>query len=741
MKSKTLLLLFAVLLVTILANAQKAPENFDGKAPKTEKAYIPVFLEDLSSVYPQNVDYWTGTTDGVSKTQVSLVEGSGTKDGWMCFDVSSIPAGATISSVIFHGYVNATYYPYWSITPMQVNPVAGSAADIYNAIQVGQYQNLAYLFSNETSSYTAGWKSYLLAGNVLSDLEEALVNGWFAVGISSRDNDPAYFITYDGWNETNKPYLEIEFTAPVAHDVSTISIDIPGITWFGSSLTPKATIKSHSSATETFDVQMIINDGSFNVYTTTKTVINLAPGTSIQVNFDPVSLGMGSYTATACTQLGTDPNAANNCLNGNFSVQDEIISYGYIVNDPWGIFQQGPATFSLLEPDSITSIAPTTSTNYICAGTMKDSVWYGIEYYDAFVGGGGLWIIDKTTGAMILVGSTGTGFPLNGMAYDPVSGNIYAVSSTALYTINTTTGAATLVGNTGLTFAINLACSPSGQLYTVDVTTDNLYSVDKTTGAATQIGPIGFDANNAQDMEYDQDQNICYMAAFNVTAGNRGELRSINVSTGTTTLLGIFTNAVGICGFAIPYNRIVPVELTSFNASVNIDGVELSWSTATELNNSGFQIERSSGNSFEDIGFVGGLGTTTENQSYSYLDNTVESGTYTYRLKQIDFDGTFEYSNTVEVSFMNPAAYSLEQNFPNPFNPSTKIKYVIPEESFVTIKVIDVLGREVMTLVNEIKQAGNYEIEFKGEKLSSGMYLYRMESGNFISTQKMLLLK
>jgi len=186
----------------------------------------------------------------------------------------------------------------------------------------------------------------------------------------------------------------------------------------------------------------------------------------------------------------------------------------------------------------------------------------------------------------------------------------------------------------------------------------------------------------------------------------------------------------------------VPVELTSFTASVNNGNVNLNWVTATETNNQGFEVQRKTEDGeFNNLGFVGGFGTTTKPKAYSFMDSKVQSGSYTYRLKQIDLDGTYEYSPEVEVDVTTPIEYALEQNYPNPFNPSTVIKYSIPQDGMVTLNVFNLLGEKVATLVNGIQQAGRYEVNFDASKLASGIYVYTINSGSFNSVKKMLLMK
>ena len=205
---------------------------------------------------------------------------------------------------------------------------------------------------------------------------------------------------------------------------------------------------------------------------------------------------------------------------------------------------------------------------------------------------------------------------------------------------------------------------------------------------------------------------------------------------------------------------IVPVELTTFTAIAQYNYVELNWATATELNNLGFEIQKSPSPTpslregaleqfnWQPIGFVNGNGTSTEIINYTFTDLNPLEGKSFYRLKQIDFDGTFEYSNIIEVDFSLPIGFSLEQNYPNPFNPTTTIKYSVPnvtlggaKGSNVQLKIYDVLGNEVATLINEEKPAGNYEIRFDAAKLSSGVYFYQLKAERFLETKKMILLR
>ena len=189
------------------------------------------------------------------------------------------------------------------------------------------------------------------------------------------------------------------------------------------------------------------------------------------------------------------------------------------------------------------------------------------------------------------------------------------------------------------------------------------------------------------------------------------------------------------------YDPPYPVELTSFEALVTGNAIRLFWATASELNNAGFSIElRAPGREFEQVLFMPGHGTTNTAQVYEATLEDILPGAYAIRLKQIDFDGTFAYSETVEVIVL-ANAYRLAQNYPNPFNPQTEIYYSIPVAGQLTLEVFDLLGRKIRTLVSEHQPAGTYTVTFDAGDLSSGIYMYRLTAGAFIETKVMSVLR
>ncbi len=289
---------------------------------------------------------------------------------------------------------------------------------------------------------------------------------------------------------------------------------------------------------------------------------------------------------------------------------------------------------------------------------------------------------------------------------------------------------------------------------TIDQTTGVLYFVfydrRNTSNNLTDVyvarstdGGETFDNFKVSESSFNPSSSIFFGDYTNIAAMNKMVYPIwMRLDTGTLTVWSAIIN---------DSSAIIPVELSSFIANVSGGKVNLDWQTESELNNRGFEIQRSltptpslkegALENWTTIGFVDGKGTTTETSDYDFIDEPTESGLFSYRLKQINFDGSFEYSSEVDVNFIVADDFSLLQNYPNPFNPSTTIEYQIPQSSFVTIKVYDTLGKEVVTLINEEKPTGIHEVNFEPINLTSGLYLYKIRAGSFEQTRKMLLLK
>jgi len=282
------------------------------------------------------------------------------------------------------------------------------------------------------------------------------------------------------------------------------------------------------------------------------------------------------------------------------------------------------------------------------------------------------------------------------------------------------------------------------------------------------------DGVNGSVFSIQQSENDLYIGGMFTTAGNlpANRIAKFNMVNSTWSPIGegatgsvdamavqgttgsmIIAGAFGQVGNNIQANYVarftdnenpLPVELVSFTALREEDKVNLNWSTSTETNNKGFELLRfaqNDSNDWQKIGFVQGYGTTTELKHYSFIDDNLNAGVYSYRLKQIDYDGTFSYSDIIEVDFTGVVEFTLEQNYPNPFNPSTTIRYSLPSEGDIELTVFDVFGSEIETLVNQQQPAGSYSIDFDASHLSSGIYFYQLSAGSFSQTKKLILLK
>ena len=230
---------------------------------------------------------------------------------------------------------------------------------------------------------------------------------------------------------------------------------------------------------------------------------------------------------------------------------------------------------------------------------------------------------------------------------------------------------------------------------------------------------------------------------------------SVEVQTGADVcanniyINGSWSGGGSICTGALP------VSLSSFTSSVNKRDVTLMWVTEWELNNSGFDIERKltpfdpperGTSEWKKIAFIPGHGTSNVSNGYLFKDEKLKAGTYQYRLKQIDFNGNYEYfSLESDISINPPGNFEMSQNYPNPSNPNSKINFELPVTGKVNIKIYDIIGREVMSLIDETREADYYTVEFDGSNLASGVYFYRIyaegEGQRFTKTMKMIIVK
>ncbi len=303
----------------------------------------------------------------------------------------------------------------------------------------------------------------------------------------------------------------------------------------------------------------------------------------------------------------------------------------------------------------------------------------------------------------------------------------------------------------------NIFINPTGgptihSEYPIQASDYNLYYNG---GNNNLINFLGISYNNVQDFynvtgldQHSSDQPVSFVSPT--------DLHLASTSFGDPNLIGIpDTNVVDdidgqIRSLTSPFKGAdeifdipSPVELSAFNSTINLNNVNLYWTTTSEINNLGFVIERSINNQdWLNVGFVQGHGTITSINNYEFIDKGLNSGKYNYRLKQLDYNGNYEYFNLSEAVIIGfPDKFLLSQNYPNPFNPVTLINYELPSYNNVQLKVYDNSGKELITLVNSFKEAGRYNVTFDGSNFASGVYYYKLTAGNFTSVKKMFLIK
>jgi type IX secretion system substrate protein len=359
---------------------------------------------------------------------------------------------------------------------------------------------------------------------------------------------------------------------------------------------------------------------------------------------------------------------------------------------------------------------------------FSNSVAAGAQLFDDFTAGAGGWTITNDGGTCDWAIADVSGYTLPAEA----TGNCLSADADACGSGSTLLSTATLAAPVDMSMYGTVMLEFDSDWQAIDA--DDFGYVDVSNDGTTWVNYLTYDVVDVRNTHVSLD--------ISATAAGQAQVwvRFKTVQPGWDWWWAV--DNVGLYG-----SGVVPVELTSFAASVSETGVTLSWATATETNNSGFSIERSVDNvDFNSIAFVDGMGTTSEKTSYNYVDNSVSAAKAYYRLKQIDFDGTSAYSNVVEVDLNVPTDFSISQNYPNPFNPSTTIKFGLPVEAKVTINLFNTLGEKVAQLANSDFAAGNQRIDFNASNLSSGVYFYTIEAvgvdgTNFVSSKKMMLMK
>ncbi len=474
--------------------------------------------------------------------------------------------------------------------------------------------------------------------------------------------------------------FDLDYFAPGDHVEMTVNLKNKGL---GAAQNVTATISS-------VDLNIIVDNNSANY--------GMIPARSSSVNLIPFS-----FDISASAPIGSQQTISVNIYNnGDLMLQDQVT---ITIGVPTSIFED-----PMDDP----------TTNWTVSASPSTPKW------------------DVTTA---------TSYTLPSCYTDSKDGN-YVNNSTNTMTL---TDPIDLTDITGpyLEFWSKWDIEGNWDYGTVQISTDGGSTWAYLEGNYTNPGTGSFQPNGSPIYDGTQSNWIKEEIDLSGYTGQQIKLRFKLVTDGGVTKDGWYLDDIKVYYYAP-----VPVELTSFTAEVGNGNVNLSWTTATETNNKGFYVERASSRQvgtmprqgeWEKIGFVDGKGTTSETQNYSFTDKNLSKGEYSYRLKQIDFDGTFDYSNIVEVNVEPVFQYSLEQNYPNPFNPSTKIVYSIKETENVKLILYTALGEKLAVLINEEQNAGRHSFDLNADslpvKLSSGIYYYTLESGNFRATKKLMLLK
>lgn len=552
--------------------------------------------------------------------------------------------------------------------------------------------------------------------------------------LGASDFQVCWFFSGNSYN-LNYWYIDdISAFTPPAHDAMVKSINIDNQYLPGTTFTPEAVLMNFGTNTETFDATCTIKIGGSTVYEQTCASLTLDPDAEQTVSFPDYTASASNelFEMTVTTNLSGDLDPSNDSMTKWFNTyttpRDMVLVE--IGTGTWCPYCPGAAMGAddLVENgQSVAVIENHNGDSFTYPGSDARNTYYGISGFPTAVFDGQQQFVGgSNTQSMYdyYLPIYESRIPVNS-AYTV---GIFGDHSGDVYNLTVRVGKVATTppyDNVVLQFALtesNILFNWQGQ--------DHLNFVSRTMAPDANGTLLDFSSGDVQDI------NLSFTMGSTWVPENCELVAFIQNNDDKEILQGT--------KIALPELSPLPVELTAFTSTSSADGVTLNWTTASEINNHGFEVERSyDGNIFSSIGFVDGQGTTTEIHNYTFVDKPAvkADGTLYYRLKQVDLNGQSTYSEILTVKLDIPTHYNLSQNFPNPFNPTTTINYAVPQNGPVTIKLYDITGREVATLVNEVKNVGSYKIKFDASKLASGVYIYRMVAKDFVSVKKMSIMK
>ena len=646
--------------------------------------------------------------------------------------VSSTNAGGTVPELRFN------YSPTFNGTTRFISPVVNLSGQTTVTLQfkhkIDHYGGV-YTVGVATRSNAGSWNTVWSKVNPTGDVQAEEIVTINNSDVGSSSFQVCWFFTGNSYNIDFWYIDDIKLFVPLAHDAMVKDILIDPEYVAGTPFTPQAILKNFGLNSETFNATCVIQLNGSSIYTQNCSSVTINAGIEQTVSFLDFTPPNANdiYEITVTTNLTGDMDPTNDSRTEGFDT--------YTTARNMVILEIGTGTWCQFCPGASMG-AHDLLTNGKAVGVIKNhngdtftntysnarNSYYGISGYPTAVFDG----VEIVVGGSQTVSMYPTYLPLydsRKVKNSAFSIELFGQNNGLDYslTVRITKLAVTPASYSNL--VLHLAVTESEIPFSWQGQT--MVNNAQRLMAPNELGTaLDFSSGNVIDINLAFSMNAAWLIENSEIVTFIQNLDGKEILQGTKVALTALAP--------------LPVELTSFSAKAFSDKVKLDWITATEINNSGFEIERSfDGNTFFAVGFVRGNGTTTEPRTYSFSDDIQFNSTQSiyYRLKQVDYNGSVNYSDIVSVVFDIPTEFALGQNYPNPFNPSTKIKYSVPQNGFVSIVIYDLTGQEVATLLNEVKVAGNYEINFNSTGLSSGVYFYKMIANNFIKVKKMSILK